>query len=774
MSKALKTIAIVAGVVALTFAIPGVGTAIGTAIGVSISAGTAATIAAVASAVSTAASVGAQALQKPPGMQGTVSQILIGMNMPVPYAMGRSYIGGNQVYDKSDTGTENYDRTQVMVYTAAGPIDSFESFQGDFSPMGFSGSDWNVSRVATGFYGEDGGYLWLNTRKGECPDTALSAYPGREPFGSFTSAHKLSGFAAAAVTMEFDEDGVRWASGIPQWGVVAKWVKIYDPRLDSTYPGGSGTQRWATESTWAWSENPALHALTYARGRVINGVKVVGVGLSQAQIDVASYVQLANICVANGWTCGGAVYEAPGISKWDNLKRILAAACAEPVWVGGVLSCKFSSPKTALDTITADDLADSGVEITAMTSWRDRVNTVIPRYRSEANKWEYVQSDAVVGGTYVTEDGETKTKEIQYDLVQRKDQAAELAAYEVVNGREFGPVQLTVKPRFMLYRPGEALLVNIPVAGLTSELCVITARTVDPANGSIQLTLMSETTAKHAFALGRTGTAPPSPTIIDPGDSDTGVGGVRPPTVHQRSSMPDIPVIRVMADHTGTPLTGELPRDIQLVRLLDEIDVSASSIWTILAPANIPVTAAIGETTGILTVTALDADCDFFVRSFRDGFALRRLVTFDLAISEPPSPGGGGGPTATDTSFLDIISATHAAVSGELTVTVGALGKVVLAAPLIARVITGSGTNEVFGIWRHWDTGTSTWVDVGTEVASNPDPSTSGSGLGVLNVSPPVITGLTPAAVEKYQLYGRNASGIRTVTLSGTASAFAS
>ena len=85
-----------------------------------------------------------------------------------------------------------------------------------------------MSRVATGFYGEDDGYLWLNTRKGERPDTALSAYPGREPFGSFTSAHKLSGFAAAAVTMEFDEDGVRWASGIPQWGIVAKWVKIYD------------------------------------------------------------------------------------------------------------------------------------------------------------------------------------------------------------------------------------------------------------------------------------------------------------------------------------------------------------------------------------------------------------------------------------------------------------------------------------------------------------------------------------------------------------------
>lgn len=530
MSRTLKTVAIIAGVVALTFAIPGVGTAIGAAIGVSISAGTAATIALVASAVSTVATVGAQALQKPPDMQGTVSQIMIGANMPITYGIGRSLLGGSQVYDKSANGPDNYDRTQIMVYSAAGPIDSFEALQADFSTIGFSATTGGIIKgVATGFYGEDGGYLWADSKLGARPDTALAAFAGREAFAEWGSSHKLSGFAAASVTMEFDEDGVRWASGIPQWGMIGKWVKIYDPRLDSTYPGGSGAQRWATESTWAWSENPALHALTYARGRFLgsNNVKVVGVGLAQAAIDVAAFVELANICVANGWTCGGAVYEAPGVSKWDNLKRILAAAAAEPVWVGGVLTCKFSAPKTALDTVTANDLADSGVDVAVMTTWRDRINTVIPRYRSEAHKWEYVQAEAVVSSTYLAEDGEEKIKEIQYDLVQNKDQAAELAAYEMVNGREFGPIILTVKPRLMLYRPGEALTLNIPEAGLVSELAVITARTVDPANGSIQLTLMSETTAKHAFALGRTGVAPPSPTISDPADGDTATAPLR-------------------------------------------------------------------------------------------------------------------------------------------------------------------------------------------------------------------------------------------------------
>lgn len=159
-----------------------------------------------------------------------------------------------------------------------------------------------------------------------------------------------------------------------------------------------------------------------------------------------------------------------------------------------------------------------------MKSWRDRINTVVPRYRSEAHKWEYVQAEAVTSSTYVTEDGEEKTKEIQYDLVQDVDQAAVLAAYELVNSREFGPIQLSVKPKFMFYRPGEAVTLDIPEAGLVSELALITDRIVDPANGSVQLTLISETTAKHSFALGQTGVAPPSPTIVPPEDMDDFLG----------------------------------------------------------------------------------------------------------------------------------------------------------------------------------------------------------------------------------------------------------
>lgn len=533
MSKVLKTIAIVAAVVAITAATAGAFAPAGTA----ILGATLTTIATVASAVSAAASMAATALQKPPDIQGTLNEVLIGANMPIPYVMGRTFVGGFKVYDDTATnGKPNSDRTQIFVGSHAGPIEGFEKFLADYSPITFASETGGlISGVATGYYGADDGYAWLNTRKGLRPDTALTAYPGRVGFKGWTSDHKLSGMACWAITMEFDEEGVRWGAGIPAFGMVAKWVKVYDPRKDSTYPGGSGSQRWDNEATWeygtggsgfvAQGENPGLHAIAYARGRFMgpNNTKVVGCGLPYESIDIASFVELANVCDANGWTIGGAVYEGPGVSRWDNLKRILAAAAAEPAWVGGQLTCKISAPKVALYTIGTDDLADGDIEVKAMSSFKDKFNTIVPRVRLESHKWEYQQLGAVDNPTYILEDGETKTDEVQYDLCQHAGQGSQLAAYTLENRREFGPISGNFKPWLMAARPGEAVTLNIPEAGLDGELAVITSRTVDPASGSVQLTFQSETTAKHAFALGKTGTAPPTPTIFTPEEVDEAV-----------------------------------------------------------------------------------------------------------------------------------------------------------------------------------------------------------------------------------------------------------
>lgn len=75
---------------------------------------------------------------------------------------------------------------------------------------------------------------------------------------------------------------------------------LYDPRLDSTVAGGSGSQRADDQTTWAWSDsacrNPALALLFYLLGWTINGELSVGKGIPPNRIDLESFAVAANIC----------------------------------------------------------------------------------------------------------------------------------------------------------------------------------------------------------------------------------------------------------------------------------------------------------------------------------------------------------------------------------------------------------------------------------------------------------------------------------------------
>jgi hypothetical protein len=516
--KVLRTVAIVAGAVALVAT--GVGIAIGPAGAfLGASASTIATVASVATVVSAAASIGAQLLQKKPGMQGSVNTVQIGGNNPIPYGMGLCFTAGSQLHDTAWGGkvgkTRNPYLAKVMIFSASTAL-SIDTVLVDWNAISFSGNS------ALGYYNS---WLYLDRQLGLRPEPDALAPPwgGMPDWGS---AYKLSNYAAGLFSYRFDRNNKRWANGIPVHGVVGRWSKVYDWREDDTYPGGVGSHRWDDEDSFAYDTNVALNAVTYARGRFAidddsnQTVRLVGCGLTQDEIDWPAWNAFANVCDANGWAVNGFVYDGPGISQWDNLKRICAAGAAIPVWSGGLLSVRFQSPKVALDTITPDDFGEGEYLTPGMRTWKDRINTMVPKYRSEANKWEYVQSDAVSFEDLIAiDDGDPKEQEYLCELVTDKDQAAQLTAYEIFNRRELTGITRPLKPRLWHMRLGEAYQLVDPDDGL-NHLVVVAAISKDVARATVTVTFETETTEKHALALEQTGTAPPPPTLIDPGEAD--------------------------------------------------------------------------------------------------------------------------------------------------------------------------------------------------------------------------------------------------------------
>lgn len=154
-----------------------------------------------------------------------------------------------------------------------------------------------------------------------------------------------------------------FAQGIPtRITIVGDGALTYDPRLDSTVTGGSGSHRAGNQSTWAWdddaSRNPALLLLWYLIGWRINGIVSVGCGIPPNRIDLESFITAANLCDEPVSLAAGGTeprYRADGVfsdgaDPTNIIDALKAAMNADLDDVGG----KFRL------TVFHNDLADPG------------------------------------------------------------------------------------------------------------------------------------------------------------------------------------------------------------------------------------------------------------------------------------------------------------------------------------------------------------------------------------------------------------------------------
>lgn len=470
-------------------------------------------IAAIAGAVAAVSSIGAQLTAKRPGAIGQVQGFVIGANQPMPYLMGESYTEGVEIY-RAGYGGERDDVQNPYAFlprvlSCCGPIESIGPSVVNFATVSFTGSVGSV-REASGYYNN---YMWIDEQLGARPETdALASPSGWGTPSRWSTAHKASGFAAVAWSLQWSKKGKRFAGGqIPPLGKVPLGVKVYDPRADSTFPGGSGLQRINDEGTWTYSANPALHFIAYAYGRIMNGKPIFGVRIfDPAAINLAQAVAWANVCDANGWTVNGTIYEPA--DKWNNLKRICEAGGAQPV-PGAVLGVDYKAPRTSLYTVRKDDLAGP-VSASLGKGWNARKNVLVPRYRSASHQWGYVQAARVVNADWVTSDGEEKLDERQWDLVTNVDQVTELATYDLWQRREAGPFRLVCKPHMRIFVPGNCLTLHEELGAHPSGAIkvVIRRRSIDAVGGTVTFVCEGESDPKHTAAIGLTGTAPPTVT----------------------------------------------------------------------------------------------------------------------------------------------------------------------------------------------------------------------------------------------------------------------
>lgn len=506
-----KVVAAVAMVVAIAAAIPTGGsslfatTLLSTAVGVSTT-----TAGLIAASIGLASGLLTSLTAKAPAIEGGQTNWQSDPNTDAKILFGRTGVVGDVCYRKTAGGSKNKYQFIYTDISGCGPLHQLESTMVDKDVVTF-GPSGNIIGALTG-------NVYQKHQLGACPETSALAIVGAwGAMPGWTAAHKTSGHGALMNCFVFDGKGDKTFTQIPSMLWVWHGVMAYDPRKDSTYPGGSGAHRYNDQTTWEISYNGWIQALTYALGwrQGPNDIRVGGVGQPFGSIDVAAFVEAANVADANGWKSGGRI--STGDDKWESMKALCQAGGGEPVRLGATLSCMVNAPRVSIGTITRDDLIGNASSTTTQTR-RDRINGIIPTYRSEDHYWEQVPAGVVRNSNYLAQDGGVeRTKSVTYPMIQceagdNPDQVAQIAGYDIANAREAGPAVWPLKLRWLGYRAGDCLTIeNTPEFGyFAGKDVLVLKRQLDPETGSVVLTFRTETPAKHTWALNLTGT--PAPT----------------------------------------------------------------------------------------------------------------------------------------------------------------------------------------------------------------------------------------------------------------------
>ena len=269
--------------------------------------------------------------------------------------------------------------------------------------------------VTSGFFANK---LWIYKHLGTSAQAAdsnlIAAFPSR-----WTSNHKLSGCAYIVVRMERDDE--KYPSGAPQSvTALVDGALCYDPRKDSTVPGGSGSHRKNDPRTWEFTRNPALHVRWYLTGGSVHNdvssrLVMYGMKLADERVPDEYVVAAANICdeVLTGANAppGGSepryrcdIEVSTGETRGEILDHILATMAGTVIRASGEWRIYAGAYDVPSHSLSSDDLYGE-LEVEDTWDHRRRYNAVAGVYRDALKQWVEQTTIFRTDSNYETQDG---------------------------------------------------------------------------------------------------------------------------------------------------------------------------------------------------------------------------------------------------------------------------------------------------------------------------------------------------------------------------------
>jgi len=316
----------------------------------------------------------------------------ISANSAIPIVYGTRKVGGNVIFLESSGATNEF--LFMALVLSEGEIDDITSIFINDTAVTWSGdladnTERTVASNDANFFKDSASLITVRPHFGSDTQTQCSLLGS---LSSWTSGHKLQGLAYISLKFKWNANAF---GSIPNVTAIIKGKKIYNPNLDGTLTGGSGSHRADTSSTWEYSDNPVFQLLDYMRN------ERYGVGIANSYFDTnfADWQTAADVCDANITPFSGAsqidLMDSHAVvdtsrKSIDNVKEFIKSCRGFLNFTGGLYKIIIETTGSASISITEDNII-GGITINSKTK-NSRYNRVIASF---VNPDKNFQSDEV-------------------------------------------------------------------------------------------------------------------------------------------------------------------------------------------------------------------------------------------------------------------------------------------------------------------------------------------------------------------------------------------
>lgn len=523
MGKVLKIIAGVAMIAAAIF-VPGVGAAMAS---IGLSSGT---------LIAVGASVAMMGISEAMMKAGIPKSQLSRLNVSLDPSTPRKAVFGTtamnldlRYHEASGTNQEYIDYIIALAAHKVNSIDEiwFEEKQA-----------WTAGGGVTSTYA---GYLTVDTRTEGTSGNTI-AINGGSNWGSST---RLTGCAYVHFRIKRTGADSKTESplvnGLPsRVTIIGDGALLYDPRKDSTVPGGSGSHRANNQSTWGSytaaddTDNPALQLLWWLLGWKINDELSIGCGVPAARIDLESFITAANICDENVTLAIGGTqkrYRTSGTATdADDRMTVINTFLAS---MNGTL--RDNGGKLSLD-VMKNDLADYVLDfdendVLGEFEWNqtrglsDSYNKARGRFVDPSANSLYQLVDYPEVG-FASPDGIERVMTLDLPYVEDGRRAQRIAKQVLERNQYRGMFSATFTAKAMGCNVGDVVRLSFETLGWSNKLFRVVSQEIRP-DGQVPLALVEENAAIYAWdADDSAPVSPNAPTVYNPLNSPFILGTV--------------------------------------------------------------------------------------------------------------------------------------------------------------------------------------------------------------------------------------------------------